>query len=374
VAVRVVEWRRRFSRLVRLPVTVVDVGLAFAFVVAVAVGRFREPVDGGAAADVLSGVLTLTMAGAVFARRRLPLAAYATGSAALVAEALLGLASSVSPYANLLGIFSLGLYATKSHARWAPPIALASVGLYFAGDVPTARIDAGGVFLVWMATWALGYTNARRQEEQELARRAARQQAIAEEQVRVSRELHDVIGHTVNLLVVQAGAARLLLDQDRERARELLAGMERTGRESLADLDHVLGQLRAGDPHPTPGLAQIPDLVDRLSDSRVDVTLTLDSGLRLPRNVDLSTYRIVQEALTNALKYAAPCSVTVDIHRDGSGVVVEVADDGPGLPEWHKPGRGLLGIAERVAMCGGDLQQGRGPRNGFMLRAVLPLP
>jgi signal transduction histidine kinase len=201
----------------------------------------------------------------------------------------------------------------------------------------------------------------------------------------MARELHDVIGHTVNLLVVQAGAARLMLDRDPSMTRDLLTGMEQTGREALADLDQALGTLRAqspipdagpdaAEPLPSPGLAQLPDLVDRLGDSGVDVTLSLDSAIRLPRNLDLSAYRIVQEALTNALKHAAPCSATVDVRRDGRAVVVEVSDDGPGLPESHVPGRGLLGIAERVSLCGGVLEHGAGARGGFTLRAVLPLP
>ena len=96
--------------------------------------------------------------------------------------------------------------------------------------------------------------------------------------------------------------------------------------------------------------------------------------MRLPRNLDLSAYRIVQEALTNALKHAAPCSATVAVHQDGAAVIVEVSDDGPGLPDTHVPGRGLLGIAERVSMCGGVFEHGGGERGGVRLRAVLPLP
>src|SRR5207342_1382685 len=110
-----------------------------------------------------------------------------------------------------------------------------------------------------------------RREDQERVRRAIRQQSVAEEQTRVARELHDVVGHTVNLLVVQAGAARLLLESNPAKARDLLTTMEQTGRDSLADLDQVLAHLRNGSPateeHPTPGLAEIPDLVDRLTDS-----------------------------------------------------------------------------------------------------------
>ena len=373
------EWlARRLSRLRALPPVAVDSAAATAFVVVVALDRVRNPVPGGPATVAVAVVLTLTMAGALVARRSYPLTACLASSLALSVESLAGLASNASPYANQVAVFSLGLYATRKHARLGPPIVLVSGVVYFAGDPVTPASDAVGVLFVWLATWAVGYTMARRREEQDRARRAVRRQAVAEEQTRVARELHDVVGHTVNLLVVQAGAARLLVDSNPAKARDLLATMEQTGRDSLADLDHVLAHLRnespATDEHPTPGLAQIADLVDRLTDARIRVTLTMDPALRLPRNLDRSAYRIVQEALTNVLKHAAPCTATVDVRRDGPAVIVEVADDGPGLPDHHHPGRGLTGIAERVSMCGGRLEQGPGPGRGFMVRAVLPLP
>ena len=185
----------------------------------------------------------------------------------------------------------------------------------------------------------------------------------------MSRELHDVVGHTVNLLVVQAGAARMVLDQDPVQARDLLKGMEDTGRETLADLDRVLATLRddtkrgedRGDTaNRAPGLAQLPDLVGRFHDSGVDARLTIDPGLRLPRDLDLAAYRIVQEALTNTLKHAAPCSATVAVERRDGSVIIQVSDTGPGVRRADPHGRGLVGIAERVSMCGGVLEHGNG--------------
>ncbi|TCC63296.1 hypothetical protein E0H73_12635 [Kribbella pittospori] len=364
---------RRLARPRAVPAPAVDAAIAIVFLAVVVVDRTQEPVDGGAAMVVLSVVLTLMIAGGLVVRRSFPLAGFVAGTVGLSVEALAGISSAVSPYANLIGIYSLGLYATKRRALLGPPMALVGTALYFAGNRDAAALEGLGVLFSWIATWAVGYSNARRREEQERARRATRQQAIAEEQIRVARELHDVVGHTVNLLIVQAGAARLLLDTDPAKARELLTGMEQTGRESLADLDQALGNLRPAS-HPAPGLAQIPELVHRLTDARVRVVLSLDPALQLPRTLDLSAYRIVQEGLTNVLKHAAPCAATVDVHRDGDAVVVEIADDGPGPPDQHVPGRGLLGIAERVSLCGGVLEQGRGPGRGFALRAVLPLP
>jgi signal transduction histidine kinase len=206
---------------------------------------------------------------------------------------------------------------------------------------------------------------------------------VAEERVRMSRELHDVVGHTVNLLVVQAGAARLTLENDPATARDLLISMERTGRETLADLDRVLATLRAdpaqagreaGPVSSSSGLAHLPELVERFTDSGVDAQLTVDPHLRLPRDLDLTAYRIIQEALTNALKHAAPCTATVAVRRDGGSVVIEVCDTGPGRRNSNAAGRGLLGITERVALSGGTFEHGNGDRGGFRLRATLPVP
>ena len=375
---------RLLGRLRRLPPLVVDAGLGTFFVVAVAAEVVRQPVAGGRTA--LLAVLTLVLAVSLALRRRTPLAALAIGIAALVVESFLHIATLFSPLATLVGAYSVGMYATRARARWGLVIIVAGVVGYFVGTPGLRRTDPVQItyiLLVWLAGWAIGYATARRREDQDRARRALEQQLIAEERVRMSRELHDVVGHTVNLLVVQAGAARMTLDQDPAQARELLKGMEDTGRETLADLDRVLANLRADSKHaderpdtiiPTPGLGQLPDLVGRFHDSGVDVRLSVDQGLRLPRDLDLAVYRIVQEALTNTLKHAAPCSATVAVERVNGSMSIEVSDTGPGVRQTNPRGRGLVGIAERVSMCGGVLEHGDSDHGGFHLRAILPLP
>jgi signal transduction histidine kinase len=374
--------RRLAARIQSLPTPAVDAGLAIMFLGAVATERLRNPLPQGWL-SVVAAVLTLALAISLTLRRRVPFTAFAIATAALCTESLLQIPSAFSPLANQVCVYSVGAYASRARARWAVPVIVAGVLLYFVGTLGLDQLDADmlEVLLVWLATWAVGYTVARRRDEQDRARLATARQVVAEERVRISRELHDLVGHTVNLLVVQAGAARLMLDKDPAMTRELLSGMERTGRETLADLDQVLATLRP-DPaepeqagassHPL-GVAQLPELVDRFTDSGIDVRLSVEPTLQLPRNVDLSIYRIVQEGLTNTLKHAAPCSATVDVRRAGQSVVVEVSDTGPGPREPKRPGRGLLGIAERVSMCGGLLEHGGGEGGGFRLRAVLPL-
>ena len=375
---------RQLGRLRRVPPMVVDAGIALIFVVLVAAEAVSQPVPGGRTA--LFAVLTLVMAACLALRRRWPLAAYAIATAALVVESFLHVATEFTPLATLVGAYSVGLYATRARARWGPVIVVAGVVGFFAGTTGLQRTDPvqlAYVLLIWLGGWGFGYATARRREDQERVRRALEREVVAEERVRMSRELHDVVGHTVNLLVVQAGAARMVLDQDPVQARDLLKGMEDTGRETLTDLDRVLATLRddtkPGDDswdtaNRAPGLAQLPDLVGRFHDSGVDARLSIDPGLRLPRDLDLAAYRIVQEALTNTLKHAAPCSATVAVARSDGSMIIEVSDTGPGVRRADPHGRGLVGIAERVSMCGGVLEHGNGRDGGFRLRAVLPLP
>ncbi|HTF40698.1 MAG TPA: histidine kinase dimerization/phosphoacceptor domain-containing protein, partial [Propionibacteriaceae bacterium] len=281
------DWLTRpLSRFRRLPPMVVDGGLAASFVVLVAAEVVGQPVPGGKTG--LLAVLTVILAASLVLRRKWPLATLVIGTAALVVESFLHIATVFTPLATLVGAYSVGLYATRTRARWGLLIIVAGILGFFVGTPGLRRTDPvqlAYVLLVWIGGWAFGYARARRGEDQERVRRALEREVIAEERVRMSRELHDVVGHTVNLLVVQAGAARMTLEQDPAQARQLLKSMEDTGRETLADLDRVLATLR-GDPQhaderpgtviPAPGLAQLPELVRRFQDSGVETLLSVD--------------------------------------------------------------------------------------------------
>ncbi|MEV0387173.1 histidine kinase [Nonomuraea sp. NPDC050643] len=314
-------------------------------------------------------------------RRRTPLLAFVLNGAALIAGVVGVTPSVLAPYANQIGVYSVGLHATRLRARWGLVFMIIAIAGYFAAVRPTPRpASIGGVVFVWLLAWLVGYGTARRREEQLVARRLMRRQAVTEERARIARELHDLVGHTVNVMLVQAGAGRRVIDRDPAKARELLSGIEQTGRAALGELDRVLGVLRRDSPEDDgeadrPGLAGLPELARRMTEAGIGVRVRVAPGLsELPRSLDLSAYRIVQEALTNALKHGDATSATVTVRRDGGSLGIDVRDDGRGSPSGYQPGRGLLGIGERVALFGGSLEHGPSGTGGFHLHAVLPLP
>jgi signal transduction histidine kinase len=200
----------------------------------------------------------------------------------------------------------------------------------------------------------------------------------------LARELHDVIGHTVNVMVIQAGAGRRTLASDRELAERAFQTIESTGREALEELDRLLGILRTEtdepDLLPQPGLEQLRALAGRFEDAGLPVELTIEGEqVPLPRSLDQSAYRIIQEALTNALKHAGQARADVVVRYGEGELDVRVADDGrgaaAGIDSARLPGsgHGLVGMRERVALFGGELAIGPRPGGGFEVRARLPL-
>jgi signal transduction histidine kinase len=225
---------------------------------------------------------------------------------------------------------------------------------------------------------------ALRNERLEVEREAQATSAVSDERRRIARELHDVVAHSVSVMVVQSGAARRVLDDEPDRAVAALAEVERSGRQALSELRRLLGLMRDGDAtaavrEPQPTLAGLDDLVKRAQDAGLPVELRQEGHpFALPMGCDLAAYRVVQEALTNALKHAGDgASATVLLRWTDDRLELDISDTGQGLttaaPDGDGPfGQGLLGMRERVALCGGDLQAGPSINGGFRVRATIP--
>jgi signal transduction histidine kinase len=252
------------------------------------------------------------------------------------------------------------------------------------GDYLFVAIILGGV-------WAAGRTvRSRRQLAIALADRnvlleheqeARAKQAVAEERTRIARELHDVVAHNVSVMVVQAGAERRSLGDDRPATREALEAIEQTGRQALTEMRRLLGMLRKDDDElalaPQPSMKHLELLVNQVREAGMPVELEVEGEPEpLPAGVDLSAYRIVQEALTNALKHAGPARALVRVRYRLDELELEILDDGPGPAADATNGaggHGLVGMRERVSLFGGDLAAGERSGGGYSVHARLPL-
>ena len=241
---------------------------------------------------------------------------------------------------------------------------------------------AGEIVVFWLAGV---FVRARRQavalaeHNQALTRQA--EQAVTAERARIARELHDIVAHHLSVVVLQAAGARA----SGQASDGTLEKIEHSGRQALTEMRRLLGMLREPDEEPAlapqPGLGELPALAESVRAAGLPVRLVVDGdGAALPAAVDVSAYRIIQEALTNVLKHAGSARAEVSIGYVDDSVTIEVTDDGPGLEagdlvwaEATQGGRGLTGMRERVALFGGDLRAGPRPDGGFTVRARLPV-
>jgi signal transduction histidine kinase len=209
-------------------------------------------------------------------------------------------------------------------------------------------------------------------EEEERAAAAA-----AEERRRIARELHDIVSHSLGVLVLQAGAAEQVLERDPDRAREVLRSIRATGQEAIGEMGTLLGLIRGeavAAREPQPSLADLEGLIARTREAGLAVELEVEGDRRaLPAALELSAFRIVQEGLTNALKHARTAQARVILRYGERELEVEVRDDGTGSANGRGSRRGLAGIGERVAVFGGRLEAGPRPDGGWTLRAAFPL-
>jgi len=328
-----------------------------------------------ALAAAIGLVFTLSLA----RRQRNPLLVVAIAIATMaVANVDAVLDAAVAPaLALVVATYSVGAH-TEGRRAWIGALGVgAAINVVAAqqfslADLLFISMIVGGA---WLAGLAIRH---RRSREAELEHEKVQAEAaIAEERARIARELHDVVAHAISVIVLQARGGRKLLDDEPDEARQALDAIERTASQALGEMRRLLGLLRESDEQlalvPQPTLERLHELVDQVREAGLPVELAVEGRpAELPPGVDLSAYRIVQEALTNALKHAGPATARVTV-RYGDGVLdLEVADDGAGGGNGGGTGQGLAGIRERVAVFGGDIEAGARPEGGYAVRARLP--
>jgi signal transduction histidine kinase len=248
-----------------------------------------------------------------------------------------------------------------------------------------------GILVAWLTGRNLRQRRARWAELQGRAERLEREReedsrrAVTEERLRIARELHDVIAHSMSVIAVQSAVGNHVMDTQPAEARQALAAIEATSRSALTEMRRLLGVLRQdGEPRgslaPAPGLADLASLVTQIQDAGLRVWINVDGQQRpVPTGIDLSAYRIIQEALTNVIKHAAAASANVTISYRADSVTVEITDQGAGPQPAQVPaprtgsGHGIIGMRERVAVFGGEFAAGPGPDGGFRVRACFPI-
>jgi signal transduction histidine kinase len=338
----------------------------------------------------VTGAVVLAMALSLAWRRTAPRVTLAVPVGGLVLLSLLygGSETGGNLFILLAAVYSVALYgrdpltAAVVYAITAAVHTARTPEVHGAGDWLWEPVMLGLAFGVGIAMRARQARTADLEEktgtlEREQEARAAA--AAAEERRRIARELHDIVSHGLGVMVLQAGAADQVLDRDPARAHEVLASVRAVGEEAIGEMGTLLGLIR-GDGEvtlePQPTLEDVDSLVTRMREAGLQAELVVSGTRRpLPAALELSAYRIVQEGLTNALKHASGAQTRVTLRYGERDLQVEVADDGAAA-NGNGPGgrRGLAGVAERVAVFGGQLQAGPGLEGGWVLRAVFPVP
>ena len=383
--------RRQYARLRLLDPRRVDALIGLALLVEMELQVWLNPLVTHRIPAAWGGAV---LSAAVAARRRWPLGATIVSMLALVGQDLLGgrltqHALGAIP-AGIMVFYAIGAFLPELRSRLALAIGVAGMS----ADV---LVDGGGLsglffngIMLTVLPWTVGRMlrerAARERALRELAEQldAGREQsarsAAFNERARIARELHDVIAHSVSVMVIQAGGARIVMGDEPDRAEASLLAVERAGREALAEMRRLLGVLDIGqDPHaltPQPGLADVSDLVTRTREAGLATDLRVDGdAVTVSPALDLCAYRIVQEALTNAIKHAGPARAEVHLRWGSEALELQVTDDGRGAAAIGGvfSGHGIAGMRERVGLHGGSIQAGPGAGGGFCVQARLPL-
>jgi signal transduction histidine kinase len=338
-------------------------------------------------AIVVVPLLTLPFA----VRRRRPLLSAGLVLGTVAGESVIwgGAEATTLFLALVVAVYSA---AANADRRWTVLVVGLGAGSVHLVTDPHAHVASdivwsGGILVL---AWLFGLAVHGRQGEidslaSETVRLAAdrerhAREAVADERLRVARELHDVVAHAVSVVVVQAQAGQRLVGRDDERARESLVAIEDTARTALVEMRRLLGMLRDAEPTtlaPQPGLTRLADLIAGVREAGLDVSLEIDGDpVQLAPGLDLSAYRIVQEGLTNTLKHSEASSALVRVRYDLQLIELTVEDEGPTTlrsPSDASGGRGLGGMRERVALYGGRVESGPAEAGGWRLQARLPL-
>jgi signal transduction histidine kinase len=323
------------------------------------------------------------LAASVAVRRRYPLLA------GVVAQATVAGVFAVWGDTQILGNTIAWFCALYAMTVWTGPRQFAAgAGFVLVSNLAAAAGAAGtlqksvpfGVvtLVVMLLVRRVVGDRERRAQLAERERDVAAREAVVEERARIARELHDAIAHNVSMMVVQAGAERRTLEPESGTTREVLETIEQIGRGALTEMRRLVSMLRSGEADPLtpqPGLDDLPTLVTQVREAGLPVELHIEGEPReVPVGLELSAYRIVQEALTNALKHAGDARASVRVRYGPDSLELEIVDDGAGGPALAAGGgHGLVGMRERVALYGGRFQAGRGPNGGFTIRVLLPI-
>ena len=353
---------------------------------------FGDPAvtSGRAVSGLLFVLVTLPLAW----RRRAPVAVLfaVIGAAACAAFAIRPSQGPLTSFiAVIVAFYSVGANCTERRALLGGGTGLLALAILVVTGQP-GTLEAGGL-LIFAAAWLVGrYLRQRRSQVSGLQERAARLEqereeqaraAVTQERGRIARELHDIVAHSVSVMVIQAQAGQRLVS-DAAQARTTFRSIETSGREALVELRRLLAILRTADDQlaigPQPGLGSLESLIEQVREAGLPVELRIQGQqVPLPPGVDLSAYRIVQEALTNTIKHAGPAKAEVILRYETAALELEITDTGTGTgpgggtaPGTIGTGHGLIGMRERITLLDGDLHTGsRG--GGYLVRARLPL-
>ena len=340
--------------------------------------------------------LCVVLALPVLLVRRVP----ATVFAVILGESILGDAFGARPLIMFVLLVGLGGYLAAQRPKAACLASVAGVAAAFANDIHIRGQNIGdqaqwtGWLAVWFAlAWVGGGVYRKRREYLEALHEQTAARVVMSERLRIARELHDSVAHSIGIITVLSGAAARVVDTKPEQTRQALTGIETTSRQTLLELQRMLGALRRAEPDdampqaapltPAGSLADVPQLAERTAGAGVRVHVTWRGEQRpLPPEIELSAFRIIQESVTNVVRHSGARTCQVAVGYEPTGVRIEVVDDGddglsgPARPKFAPGaggnGFGLLGMRERVTLLSGQFSAGRRPEGGFRVTARLP--